>query len=270
MPARIHDATFLLVALVATGTAAPSGVAAGAAAPADTVAVELARADSLYFAGQPEASWVLLDAHLRRRPDDAGALWRATRAALALGLMEDGGITAQNVWLDRGVETGARAVKLHPQGVDELYWSSAAAGRRALNAGPRYSAELAQRAYDQARAVLALDSLHGGAHDVLGKIQYEVMCLSRIERFFARLLVGNAAIRSTSWEGAEAHFRKAVELSPDMVLFRLDLGELLARRGRDEEARKVLRGAIALPDLHPPDERFKARARALLAKLGTQ
>lgn len=259
--------------LVLTSLAVPAGAAAyqaGTAGPAGagTDSAAVLRADSLYFAGAPEASWSLLQERLDGDPDDVDALWRATRAALVLGIMEDGGIAAQNVWLDRGVETGSRAVDLRPDGVDALYWSAAVSGRRALNAGPRYAADLAQRAYDQAHAVLALDSLHGGAYDVLGKIQYEVMRLSRIQRLFARLLVGNDALRRASWGGAEKDFRRAVALWPDVVLFRLDLGELLVRRGRKDEARSVLRDALALPDLHPPDPRFKARARALLDGLG--
>ena len=108
-----------------------------------------------------------------------------------------------------------------------------------------------------------------GAHNLLGRVNYEIMDLPRIARFVARRLVGNEALRESSWEDAEHHLRLAAELWPDNVLFQLDLGDLYERRGRDDEAREVFRRMVDMPSVHPADDSFKDSARRFLEELGS-
>ena len=225
-------------------------------------------ADALYFAGSPLEAYELLQARLESNPSDYEALWRAARAAVVLGVVKEG-ITAQNEWLDPAIVLGDRAVAERPDGLDGLYWRGAAEGRRALNAGNNYAASLVQRVYDDAHAIMAVDSLHGGAHNLLGRVNYEVMDLPRVSRFLARRLVGNRALHESSWDSAELHLRRAVELWPDNVLFQLDLGELYQRRGREEEARAAYARVTEMSSVHPPDAVFKERARRSLEELGS-
>jgi tetratricopeptide (TPR) repeat protein len=225
-------------------------------------------ADELYFAGSPQEAYDLLKVHLETHPSDYEALWRAARAAVVVGVVKEG-ITAQNEWLDPAIVLGDRAVAERSEGIDGLYWRGAAEGRRALNAGNNYAARLVQRVYDDAHAIMAVDSLHGGAHNLLGRVNYEVMDLPRVARFLARRLVGNRALHDSSWDAAELHLRRAVELWPENVLFQLDLGELYLRRGRDDEARSAFRRVTEMPAVHPPDAAFKERARGFLEELGS-
>jgi tetratricopeptide (TPR) repeat protein len=255
---------FVLLFLAGVALDSPSVHAQPVRASAETIL----EADELYFGGLPEEAHSLLLAHLETHPSDYEALWRAARAGVALELVdEDDG--AQYRWLDPAIRLGDRAVAERPDGVEGLYWRGAAEGRRALYAGNSYAAELAQRVYDDAHAVLALDSLHGGAHNLLGKLNYEIMDLSRIERFVARLISNGRALRDTSWEGAEFHLRRATELWPDQVLFQLDLARLYERRGPHEEARETLRRVAEMPSLHPVDDDLKEDARRLLEELGS-
>ncbi len=225
-------------------------------------------ADLLYFAGSPEKAYELLERHLEVHPKDYDALWRAARSRVVLGVTNAGDL-GQNAWLDPAILLGDRAVAERPEGIDGLYWRGAAEGRRALNAGTSHAAELAQRVYDDAHAILALDSLHGGAHNLLGKVYYEFMSLSWWERSFARLLVGNQAMSASNWEDAELHLRTATELWPDLVLFQYDLAELYRKRGREEEARSALLRVTEMTSLHPPDYAFKEDAQRYLEELGS-
>ena len=253
---------------------APSG-------PDLTVPVELAtprapvralspvnRADALYFSGDPRASFALLDEYLKISPDEYEVLWRAARAAVILGVSQDGS-RPQNRWLDPAMELAERAVALDPDGVDGLYWRGAAHGRRAMNASPGYATELAQKVYDDAHAILAQDSLHGGAHNLLGKLSFEVMSLSGFERAMGRLFMGNEALSNASWENAEYHLEMAAEAWPDLVLFQFDLAQLYRKRDRHEEARAAFQRVLELPAVHPPDFAFHAEAREALAELGS-
>ncbi|HET9949470.1 MAG TPA: hypothetical protein VFQ22_11155, partial [Longimicrobiales bacterium] len=139
-------------------------------------------ADLLYFAGRPLEAWELLERHLDAYPDDYEALWRAERARVMAGMAEKE-IPDQNHWYDEAIRLGDRAVALRPDGIEALHWRGAALGRRALNASAGYAAELAQRLFDDAHAILALDPDHAGAHNLLGQLFVQVMSLSRIERF---------------------------------------------------------------------------------------
>ena len=252
----------LLILMVAV--VLPSGLDAQPVAVLDGT---VRQADLIYFGGGPLESLKLLEGHLQAQPRDYDALWRAARSALVLGISEAES-EAQNRWLEPAIEFGDRAVAERADGIDGIYWRGASIGRRALNAGGKQATELAQRVYDDAHTILAVDPLHGGAHNLLGKLNYEVMSLSRIERALGRLLMGNAAMSDTSWENAEEHLSEAAESWPELILFRLDLAQLYKKRGREEEAMRVLNAMLELPSIHPPDEHFKESARRLLEEIG--
>jgi len=234
-------------------------------APADV----LESADALYFAGQPLESYRLLQQHLETSPNDYEALWRAARSAVVIGIVRTG-IYNQNEYLDPAIVLGDRAVAVRPDGVDALYWRGAAEGRRALNAGNDYASRLVQRVYDDAHAILAVDSMHAGAHNLLGRVNYEIMDLSRVERMIGRLLVDNRPLHESSWDGAAHHLRRAAELDPYNVLYWLDLGQLYMRRGREEDAVTTLRRVTEMRSIHPPDDTFKDTARRWLHELESE
>jgi len=225
-------------------------------------------ADALYFAGQPEASFEVLREHLTKDPDDYDALWRVVRSTLTLGSAAEGWLL-QNSWLDTGMDFGDQAVAAHPDGVEGRYWRAAVTGRRALNAVAEYGAELAQQAYEDARVILALEPRHGGAHNIIGRIFFEVMSMSRIERFIGRTFVRTDALRESSWEEAELHLEAAAEDWPDRVVFQYDLAELYRKRGREEEARAAYALVTHMAALHPSDSALQEDAERVLEELGS-
>ena len=247
-------------------------LAAAAAAGAQPAADAIGEADALYFGGKVEEAYALLREHLRTDSTDYEALWRASRAGVVAGVLRRGAghsIASQNEYLDPAIVLGDRAVAVRPDGIDGLYWRGAAEGRRALNAGNNYAARLVQRVYDDAHAIIALDPTHGGAYNLLGRVNYEIMDLPRIARFLARRLVGNEALHDSSWEDAEKYLTRAAELWPDNVLLQLDVGDLYQRRGRDDEARAQLSRVLEMHPVHPADDYFKDTARRFLEEMGS-
>lgn len=257
VPMRRHLALATLVALCPTPASAQLAKLGGA----------VSEADMLYMAGEPRAAFERLQAHLARDPTDYEALWRAARSAVLLGIQEEES-RAQNAWLDPAMELAERAVERRPSGLDGVYWRGVAAGRRAMNAAPGYAVELAEVVYGDAHSILEADSLHGGAHNMLGKLNYEIMTVSRIERFIARTFMGNEALDDTSWENAERHLSRAADLWPELVLFHFDLGQLHRERGRRDAAIREFAHTLALPAVHPNDEGLQDRARGFLERWG--
>lgn len=249
--------------LAATVLLAPAGLSGQTA----TLENPVFQADMLYLAGEPGLAFERLEERLSTDPTDYDALWRAARAAVTLGIREDGS-RAQNAWLDPAILLADRAREVRPDALEGIYWHGVAAGRRAMNAAPGYAVELAQLVHDDAHRILAADSLHGGAHNMLGRLNYEVMSLSRIKRLLARTFLGTEALDETSWEAADFHLRRAAELSPDQVAFHFDLARLHEKRDRREEAVRELGHVLALPAIDPLDPDLRARARAWLESWG--
>ena len=118
--------------------------------------------------------------------------------------------------------------------------------------------------------VLAIDSAHAGAHNVLGQLNFEVCARPAAYRFIAARLFGMSLVRQASWQLAEIYLADAVRLDPSMIRYRMDLAKLLSRTGRDEEASRMLRAVGALPRIHPFDAALQSEAASLLATLAAK
>jgi tetratricopeptide (TPR) repeat protein len=241
------------------------GAPAVAQAQFMTLGGAVAESDLLYLSGDQRLALEILEEYLATDPTDVDALWRAARAGVVIGIGEEGS-RAQNRWLDPAIDRGRRAIELDPDDIDGRYWYGVAAGRRAMNAAPSYAVELVQILYEEAHAILAVDSLHGGAQNMLGKMNYEIMNVSRVKRLIARTFMGNRALGDTSWENAEYYLGRAVRSWPEYVLFHFDLAQLYKRRGRRDEAIEEYQAVLALPPVHPTDRRLQTQALEQLAE----
>jgi len=247
-------------------SASPLSSQAPESAPAPESASVVVQADQLYSALQPAAALTLLESALADETSAFEELWRASRAAFAMGVLEEIEEVRDGLY-DRAIGYSERAVALSPERTEGHFWVAASLGRRALGSGARQRADFAGRILVSAERVLKIDSLHAGAHHVLGRVNYEVMDLSRVARWVARNFMGNPALEDSSWEKARSYLERAVELDGDVVVHRLDLARLYARRGEDELARGQIVALLGLPVREPFDEQLFEEAEALNEKL---
>jgi tetratricopeptide (TPR) repeat protein len=229
-------------------------------------ATPLEQADSLFLASAPAAALTVLEAHLNEHPDDYEARWRASRAGLVLGILEPEEEVKEALFVRAG-DHGEAAVEQRPQGVDGLYWAAASLGREALQHGPRTSTRLVQQVWDLTHRLLELEPEHPGGHNILGKLNQEVMSLSGFERFIGRLLFRIDPLKEATWEKAVRHHERAVASDPNVVLFRMDLGLTYAALERYAEARAQYEAALEIEPLFPVDSRFQDDVRSHLADL---
>lgn len=231
------------------------------------VEAALARADSLYMAADLDASFAVAATLAAADPSYGAAGWRAARAAVVAGLLAEEE-EEQNVWYRLGEDHAARALLADSLAIDVLFWLAAAKGRLALQAGAREAAELGDEVWRIAHRILEAEPDHAGAHNILGKLNHEVMTLSRFERFLGRLFLGhNEALDGSSWEGAESHQLLAITAEPEGILYRYDLALTYLQRGRSAEAEAELRIVLALPPRFPPDRKLQEDARRLVERL---
>lgn len=151
---------------------------------------------------------------------------------------------------------------------DAHYWLAVVQGIRTEHAGPWQKLTTGKEVFFTTARVLALDSLHAGGHEMMGRLHAAVMRLPWVVRSFALRMGMGEALGEASWDRAEFHYRRAAELDPGGVAPRLELAKLLLSRGRAAEARPVLAALAAIPPRSEVDRRMLDEARGILARTG--
>lgn len=259
---RVWPVVALLVASAPNGLGAQSPRWRGWDSPEARIAV----GDGLHFRMQPLEAFQMFQRVVEDDPEHYVGLWKSAQEAVILGIiaLDD---DEQTQWFRTGEEYARRAIMVELDDPAGHYWLAAALGRRAVQSDARTTARLAAEVYQEAHVVLRLDSLHAGAHNVLGTFNYEVMKMSGVKRFIARTFFGSEGLDKASWEDAACYTRRAAELDPTSLLYRLDLGKLYFKRNQHDLARTALNEVLQLLSIHPPDLTFKRQARELLDDL---
>ena len=191
----------------------------------------------------------------------------AAREATALGVYDTD--REQRIgWLVHGAEAARQAVALDSLSAEATYWLAASLGLRADQEGGRTKITLARDAYDLAVLTLELDSLHGGAHHILGRLHAGAQRLGWATRLIARGLGLGRILSEASWESAEYHMRVAVAQDPDVLVNQYELGRLLVEAvGAPDEGMEILREVVAREPRHALDAFYIERASDFLASV---
>lgn len=265
--------TLVFSALLATAAPAAGGAQTLDRPAQTTPAARLAPspidiADSLFLASNVQRALAVLSDRLDVAPDDFEALWRGTRAAVALGILtEDRSRKLQMLRL--ADHYADRLLALRPNGPLALEWAVAAKGRLAIDDhNPVTTAKLGKEVWKLSGTLLAEQPGNPMANDARGVVIREIRKLSWGERILARVLVGRDVANAAHWEDAERYLRRAVSGDPAMVVYRLDLGDVYRLQGKDAQALRAYRDGLALPDRLPVDAYYKRRIRARLDIMG--
>lgn len=195
------------------------------------------------------------------------ALWRAARACLVLGILEEVWV-ARKAWHQEGVEYARKAEAGKPGDPEIIYWRAANLGRWAQEEpGARTVLSLAREVRASADSILRMNPDHAGAQNVLGMYYFEILHLNSVKRALARVLAPSA-FQGIQWSDALAHLRRAVALEPFNVLFLKDYGRALLGHGDTLNARIHLERALSQPVVLPTDPIFQREARILLEQAG--
>ncbi len=229
--------------------------------PATSPAQDLRVGDEAHTGLRPRDALASFRNVLDVQPEHYGALWRATREAVTLGMLAE---TDPGAWYRDAEDFGRRAVAAEPEGVEGWEWLAIALGRRALDQGPRQRIRLAGEVRRAALHALELDSTSAPAHHVLGEWNAEVKRLGGVTRWAAERLLGAEAFDEASWDAALAHLERAVELEPRELIHHLALARAYLDVDRPDEARIHLRHVLERPAVEPTDPLHKQRAQELL------
>ena len=252
------------IALVAT-----LGLATSSAA--QSAALAIARGDSLYSALKPQDALAQFEAALKLEPANYSALWKAARAAsdMAKILTGDNDYTTHirdSLYLVARAYAES-AIRADSNGAAGHFMLAADLGRYSRTRGGRERVQFARIIYSEAAAALKRDSLHDGAHHVIGAWHAEVRRLSGIQRFFAKALFGAGFMDIAAWDSATVHLERAVALRPAHIYHRLELARVYVDLSRYADARRLLEAIPPLPIADVMDGEYKRQAGQLLEEI---
>lgn len=214
-----------------------------------------------------DSALVQYEAALASAPQDYGVLWR-TSAALIDASEYRTDRDQRSAAFSRASALARQAVAINPTGVEGHFQLSRALGREALSVSARERTGYALDIRKEALAVLELDSLHAGAHHVLGRWHAEIMRLNRFTRMIARTFMGGDVFGEASWSEAVRLMERAVTLEPNRTVHLLVLGQVYRDAGEKTKARETLQAAIRAPLVDTNDEAYKREAARDLEELG--
>lgn len=193
------------------------------------------------------------ETRLANDPRDFEAAWKLARARYWLG-----GHAAEadrKAILEGGVTAARAATAAQPRRPEGHFWLAANMGALAESFGLRQGLKYRGEIKEALLKVLELDPgfQQGSADRALGRWYFKV-----------------PGLFGGSRKKAEEHLRRSLEYNPNSTASRYFLAEVLIDADRHAEARAELQRVLEAPadrNWAPEDREFKAKARALLARL---
>ena len=221
-------------------------------------AFQAADPDALYAQREDLASArkaaEIWETRLAGDPRNFEAAWKLARARYWLG-----GHVAQQERkpvLEAGIAAARAAIAAQPRKPEGHFWLAANMGALAESFGLRQGLKYRGDIKEALLTVLKLDPAfqQGSADRALGRWYFKV-----------------PGLFGGSRKKSEEHLRRSLEYNPNSTASRYFLAETLAEEGRRDEAKVELQRVLEAPadsQWAPEDREFKAKARALLARLG--
>lgn len=218
----------------------------------------IARADELFAARDNGDSLrqavLLMEQFSVREPTNYDAWWRLARLRYYLGDREKDHSKKANLF-QSGAEAAKRAIASNDKGVEGHFWLAANQGEYADLKGALQSLALVRTIRKEFEAALAINPAYenGAIYSALGQIDLNL----------PRLVGGNER------RGIE-RLEDGLKIGPDNAELKVTLAEVYQKKGRRDEARKLIESVLSGSDpLRSPIElqELRTKARALLEKL---
>jgi tetratricopeptide (TPR) repeat protein len=192
-------------------------------------------------------------AELKEQPSSFDTAWKLARATYWLG--NHAPESERRSFLETGIDAARKAVALKPDRPEGHFWIAANMGALAESFGLRQGIKYRKPIREELEKTLAIDPafMQGSADRAIGRWYYKV-----------------PGMFGGDDKQAEVHLRASLKYNEQSTITHFFLAELLIDSGRKAEARTELQKVIDAPldpEWTPEDQDYKAKAKALLAKL---
>jgi tetratricopeptide (TPR) repeat protein len=186
------------------------------------------------------------------------AFWKLGRSLNLKG--ETAEEDSQLVIFEESRDAERHALSLKEDDADAHFQLARALGKIALFKGIFKSASLAKEVRKECLRALEIDSLHDGAWHILGRWNREVSKKPKILRVPMGLGAANK-------DDALAFMKKAVEINPENIHHRLEMGNTYRRYKMTDQARREYEKCLELTVRSPLDEKYRDEAKKMLAEM---
>jgi tetratricopeptide (TPR) repeat protein len=246
-------------------------VVLGAAMPAraQTAADHILKGDELYAQLKDAEALQEFLAAVKLEPGNYEALWKASRSLVDNGDLIDpkakGAEAKQKTYYQDAESHARKAVAANPDNTWGHFHLAAALGKHALLLGKKDQIAMSKEVKAEIEKAIALDAANDGAYHALGRWHRRMAEIGGASRLIGGLLFGS--IPKGSFEESETNLRKAVELKPEYINHRLELGRTLVEVKKYEDAAAEFQKCLDLPAATSKDPAYKAEAQKELAAI---
>jgi tetratricopeptide (TPR) repeat protein len=202
-------------------------------------------------------------------PRNYEALWKASRSLIDNGDLIDpeikGAEEKQKKFYQDAEAYARRAVAANPDDTNGHFQLSAALGKHALLLGKKQQIAMSREVKTEIEKAIALDAANDGAYHALGRWHRKMAEIGGAKRALAGILYGK--VPKGTFEEALTYMKKAVELKPDYINHRLELGRTYVAMDRYAEAAVEFQQCLDLPESTSKDPIYKAEAKKELAAI---
>jgi len=197
--------------------------------------------------------------------DNPEILWKIARAYFDLADQDEGNIEVQKANVYPGFEYAKKCVEIAPNVAGGHQYYAILIGRVGEIEGTKQKIENSYAVREHTMIAIKLDPENDSNYHVMGRWHFALADLSWVERKVASIIY--ATPPAASFEKAVEYFGKAHELNPDDIRHLLWLGKSYEKLGQDNNAKKALKQALALPAVSNSDKNQQKEAKALLEEL---
>jgi len=213
-------------------------------------AFALGKGDELYRAQNYTGALDMYITYVKTCPNDVEAYWRIARASICAGDVCSN--NDQEQYYRKALEVSTKAVQLDSLHSNAQCWYAVSMGYNALSEGSRKKVELC---YDIQKALtvsITIDPRNDVAYSIFGSFYRALGNVSWMERQLAALLLGG--LPKGGYVEAEQMLLKAIELAPNILRHRYELGQLYFDWGEKEKGKNIFRSALLLPQTLASDK----------------
>jgi tetratricopeptide (TPR) repeat protein len=232
-------------------------------AGAQTAADLIKQGDEAYDQRQDAKALEAFVAAVQAEPGNYEALWKASRSLVDVGDLVDmkvAGAKEQQKKFYKDSESYARkAVAANPNDTNGHFQLSAALGKHALLLGKKEQIAMSKEIKIEIEKAIELDASNDGAYHALSRWHRKMAEIGGAKRLFGSILYGSIP-KGTNAE-AETYMKKAVELKPEYINHRLELGRTYVAMDKYPLAAQEFQKCLDLPDTTSKDAMYKAEAQ---------
>jgi tetratricopeptide (TPR) repeat protein len=162
----------------------------------------------------------------------------------------------------KSLEYSRKAVAIAPKLSDSHLALALSLGKTTEFLGNKEKLEASREIKAAADKALKLNPKSDYAHHMLGRWHQEIADIGGATRLLAKVVYGG--IPKGSYQEALDHFEKARNINSKRLIHQIEYGRTLAMIGKNQDAKRELKKALAMPNREADDAESKLRGQASL------